>query len=65
MQCPNCGTTMDYMVVRKNVLEFLGCIGCLGCLVSPLGCLLAPLAFFLPRDKYYLCPKCGHREPAK
>ncbi|MDD5338526.1 MAG: LITAF-like zinc ribbon domain-containing protein [Dehalococcoidales bacterium] len=65
MQCPNCDTPMDYMVVQKNILEFLGCVGCLGCIVSPLGCLLAPLAFFLPKDKYYLCPNCGHREKAK
>jgi ssDNA-binding Zn-finger/Zn-ribbon topoisomerase 1 len=65
MQCPNCGSTMDFIEMRRNVLEFLGCVGCVSCLVWPVGCLLAPLAFFLPKDKYYLCPKCGHKEPAK
>jgi hypothetical protein len=56
---------MNYMEVRQNVLEFLGCVGCVGCLVTPLGCLLAPLAYFLPLSKYYLCPNCGTKEPYK
>jgi ssDNA-binding Zn-finger/Zn-ribbon topoisomerase 1 len=65
MNCPRCGTTMSYTEEQRNVLEFLGCVGCLGCLVTPVGCLLAPLAFFLPKSKYYQCPKCGNREPLK
>ncbi len=65
MNCPKCGTPMNYIEVRHNVLEYLGCVGCLGCLVTPLGCLLAPLAFFLPRSKYYLCPNCGYKVPVR
>ncbi len=65
MDCPKCGTPMDYKEDQKNVLEFLGCAGCLGCLVSPLAWLLAPLAFFLPKTRYYRCPKCGAREPVR
>jgi hypothetical protein len=56
---------MSYTEEQQNILEFLGCVGCLGCLVTPVGCLLAPLAFFLPKSKYYRCPKCGIREPYK
>jgi len=65
MKCPECGALMNYIEVRQNVLEYLGCVGCVGCLVTPLGCLLAPLAYFLPRSKYYLCPNCGIKEPVK
>jgi ssDNA-binding Zn-finger/Zn-ribbon topoisomerase 1 len=65
MKCPKCGTLMNYIETRQNVLEYLGCVGCVGCLVTPLGCLLAPLAFFLPKSRYYLCPNCGTKEPVK
>jgi hypothetical protein len=56
---------MEYNEKRESVLEFLGCVGCVSCLASPMGCLLAPLAFFLPKKRYYICPKCGTKEHVK
>lgn len=63
MYCIKCGTKMEQTEARRNMLKYFGCLTNLGCLVSPLGCLLAPLAFFLPKTKIYVCPKCGHKEP--
>jgi hypothetical protein len=46
--------------------DFMETSCCLGFLLNaPLGCLLMPFGYFLPKRKYYVCPKCGRKEPAR